>query len=397
MTKLKFFHPKIDHDCIMHSYDGDYLRRIRETFGVTDVWATYSWGFSERTEQEDYDFLLQRVDNFHKEGMKVHAYVQGPNLVYEDFKHTDWFCRDEKGRMIKYHRGRNLTCLNNPGYRQFLLEKIARVCATDVDGMYIDNLFHGQLGVPGTERHSIASVGCHCKHCQKAFMRRSGFDIPRRVRAKDPISAAYLDFRVQTVTRFLKEAADIAHAQGKEIGSNSLDPAVNTRYVYGTDLRDLNELQDYVLFENLTLPNPAHKRNNSYVHALREQGVLTKPTFVLSYKDGIGFDAEFNQHDIDSIFSEAQKLDFFPCIKGSEYFTRRMWHNLKVEKFRTPQMVPLKGYRFRPSEKQRSLLFALTHPFLRLGSPLLNPLASMYWENKFVRSKLSWLERRLLK
>jgi hypothetical protein len=57
MIKLKFFNPKIDRHSLMHSYDYNYLSKAKELFGITDVWATYSWGFSPETEKEDYKFF----------------------------------------------------------------------------------------------------------------------------------------------------------------------------------------------------------------------------------------------------------------------------------------------------------------------------------------------------
>src|SRR5882724_9950372 len=124
MIQLKFFHPRIDTESLMHAYDYENLARMQETFGITDAWATYSWGFSDKTEEEDRKFLLDRVDNFKKLGIKVHAYIQGTNLVYAGFPDKSWYSRDEHGRPVVYHRGRLVTCLNNPEFREYIVNKI---------------------------------------------------------------------------------------------------------------------------------------------------------------------------------------------------------------------------------------------------------------------------------
>src|SRR5258708_11865462 len=158
MIDLKYFNPKINKDSLMGSYEYDYLKEIKEKFGVTDFWASYSWGFSKNKEKEDRKFLLDRIDNFKKLNIRVHAYVQGTNLVYEDFKDKDWWCQDEKGRLISYYRGRKVVCVNNPEFRKYIKEKIMTLYGTGVDGVYMDNIQMGQLGISP----SVFS-GCNCK------------------------------------------------------------------------------------------------------------------------------------------------------------------------------------------------------------------------------------------
>lgn len=61
MINLKFFNPGIDKESIMGSYEYDYLAQLKETFGVTDFWAMYSWGFSNRSERKQREFLIERI------------------------------------------------------------------------------------------------------------------------------------------------------------------------------------------------------------------------------------------------------------------------------------------------------------------------------------------------
>ena len=148
MINLKFFNPRIDNQSLMSSYDLDYLSKVKEKFGVTDFWATYSWGFSEETEKPDREFLLSKLDNFKKLGIKLHAYVQGPNVVYSEFPNIDWYCCDEKNRPITYYRGRRVVCFNNPGFQEYKVKQIEKMLNLGFDGIYMDNIQMGQMAVP---------------------------------------------------------------------------------------------------------------------------------------------------------------------------------------------------------------------------------------------------------
>lgn len=390
MLRLKYFHPPIDEASLLSSYDFPYLRSIRDVFGVTDMWATYSWGFSDATEREDRQFLRDRLEHFHRAGLRVHAYVQGPNLVHTDFRDCGWFCKDARGALIAYHRGRKMACINNPEFRAFMVRRVRDACKEEVDGVYIDNVWLGQLGLPHGRGVSRGHLGCRCDACAQAFRQKTGSAIPSP--GSDPaLLDAYVAFRIASVTAFLRELSGIAREHGKAFGSNSLDPRMDTRYVSGVDLAQVDELQDYVLFETLSLPNPAHARNNFVVGALRQSGVLRKPTFVVSYKRGIGFDAEWSQDDVDAVFAEGKALGYHPCLKGSEFVRDGVWHNLRPERFLGPKThLPLViapvSRRHRP----------LARWFLCRMEGWLNALATLYWEKRWARRWFGWSERLLL-
>jgi hypothetical protein len=391
MLRLKYGHPPIDEGSLLSSYDLPALQRLKSVLRVSDCWATYSWGFAEATEREDRAFLRAKLENFHRACVRVHAYVQGPNLVYADFADRDWFCRDVRGSLIAYHRGRKVVCVNNPGFREFLAGRVRAACREEVDGVFIDNVWLGQLGLPHGRGRTRGHVGCRCEACQSAFRKQTGSAIPSP--RQDPaLFEEYLAFRVRSVTAFLRGLRDIAHEHGKEFGSNSLDPRLDTRFVFGVDLSEVDRLQDYTLFEALSLPNPAHVRNNHRVGALRASGVLRKPTFVVSYKRGIGFDAPWSQEDVDAIFAESRALGFYPCIKGSEFVSGGRWHNLRPEGYRAPRSRrPLV---IRPVPRRRR---PFLHAALRLAEGRLNTLATFYYEHAWTKRYFNWCERLLLK
>lgn len=337
MIKLKYFNPKINTESVMSSYEDKYLKRVKEVFGITDFWASYSWGFADKTEKEDREFLLNRVNNFKKNNLKLHVYIQGTNLVYEDFKDKDWWCQDNYGRLIPYHKGRKMACVNNPEFRQYLNKKIKDLYNKGVDGAYIDNIFNGLPALPIYKNHlPIIFAGCTCKYCQKRFKEQTGKKIPTNFIANQQITEQYLKFRVDSTTAFLAEVAQTAKDGKMEFGTNSSNPHYSGDYFYGYDLKEKIKLQNYILFEPVSFPQARFRAIFSTIEEVVHD--FNKPTFVVAYKQHIGIDSEYSQQDFDLLFTEANKHKFNLCIKGSEYVTKGVWHNLDIDKYSKPKI-----------------------------------------------------------
>jgi hypothetical protein len=383
MLNLKFFDPKINHSSLMQSYDYDYLARVQETFNITDVWATYSWGFSPKVEKEDYEFILSRLDNFHKLGLKVHAYVQGTNLVYEDFKDKDWFSQDNFGRRITYYRGRHITCVNNPGFLDFMANKVAKITRHGFDGVFIDNIIMGQMPLSILNNNlPFVFAGCNCEYCRKSFKAETGHDIPLDFEKNKKVTEIYLKFRTQSTYRFIHALSQLASKKYFEFGTNSYDPRFNSDFMFGFNLKQIEKSQDYLLFESLTFPS--RKSNPNYdINEFSSQ--TKKPVFCVSYKKGIGRDKEYTQNDFNNLFSE--KFSFYPCIKGSEYFTNNTWHNLKIEKYKKPQIHEFNRRKIKSTKAlSKTVAKILTKkPVKNFLKQNYNPILTLYMENKLVR------------
>lgn len=398
MIKLKYFDPKINEQSLLESYDYEYLVEVKEKLGVTDAWISYSWGFSDETEKVDKEFTLSRLHNFKKLGIKTHGYIQGPNLVYKDFFHKDWWAKDNKGKLISYHRGRKVVCLNNPEFKQYILNKVSTMVGEAFDGVFMDNIQMGQLGVPNTLRSKRAFFGCKCEVCEQLFFSNYGFSITKAFQTYKG-RQLYLDFRVKSTEQFIKEIAALVKASGKEFGTNSFDPKFEMEHVYGTRLQSLLNNQDYVLFENHSLPHK--KRDNAYIHKLIEKNNIDKPVFVVSYDKGIGFDKEYSQDTLNTVFSEAENSHFHICLKGSEYVTKKEWHNFLIKKYQKPQRIS-----WQRSEKNSVALSKISKikitvkiHFLSHVIPytFLSWIFNNYMEKKSLRKSLSWVQILLLK
>jgi hypothetical protein len=381
MIQLKFFHPKIDAESLMRSYEYDTLAKMQEVFGITDVWATYSWGFSDKTEEEDRSFLSDRVDNFKKLGLRLHAYIQGTNVVYAGFPDKNWYSKDEYGRPVVYHRGRLVTCLNNPEFREYVLDKVRGMRELGFDGVFMDNVQMGQLGlVFSAAEFPAAFTGCACRYCNGLFRERTDEYVPKDLKHVGLVEE-YLKFRTESTTDFVRTVSQETRAGGMLFGTNSFDPHFDTATVFGTDLEEIKKHQDYMLFENHSMPGKNGGRGN---HLLSGE-VWKKPVFVVSYRRGIGREHAYRQSDFDHIYSEAAAAKFNPCIKGSECLTGGVWHNLQPEDYSRPTttltVLNSKG-------KKRRHFVSRTRPARMILKRWYNPLARAYFEKKIIRRLL---------
>lgn len=389
MIHLKYPHHKIDRHSIWRSYDHDQLQQATAKLGITDAWVSYSWGFSEQTERDDYQFLRDRLSNFQRLNIKTHAYVQGTNLVWAEHQDEDYYCRDYRGRLIPYHRGRKLTCPNNPAFKAYIQRKVGLALREEVDGVFVDNMHFGLFPVMlGKNRSTF--FGCQCVHCQERFKREMGAAIPGLFDLHSELFEDYIDFRVRSLMELVGTLADQIHAAGKVFGTNSFDPRYDTRVFYGTDIQQLATMQDYLLFENHHLPS--RKRSNTYLKPLVRS--LDVPVFVVSYNKGIGREKHYTQADFDAVYSESQAIGYAPCYKASEYTTKRVWHNLRFEQLEPVQRV----------EPRHSKVVTMdsTLPRLpggrwlsRVFNRLYVPAMVRYYENRYVRRSMGWLYYRV--
>jgi len=393
MQNLKFFTPKIDKKSLLSTYDYDYLNELKDKFGITDFWAMYSWGFSDQNEADQHKFLIDRLDNFKKLDIKVHAYIQGTNIVMKDLKDVDWYCLDNKNKKINYYRGRYVVCLNNPNFIDYKIKLIEKMIKEDFDAIYMDNIQMGQIALPFEfNKLPFNFTGCNCNYCKKKFLKEYDAEIPLDFEKNLNLTQNYLDFRINSVTNFISKISNVVRANNKEFGTNSFDPKFNIKYIFGTDLEKLISLQDYFLFENHSLNFSGI--DNGYINSISSQ--LIKPVFVVSYRKGIGYEPEYTQKDINNIYSEVNNFNFNSCIKGSEYNTNGIWHNLRINNYVKPV---LNNTYFRTNlVKGKKIPYLIKIKLIRkILSNIYNPFFRLYMENFFVRSLLSRFNRLILR
>lgn len=390
MSRLKYPQTKIDTKSFMHAYDFEVLKKLKNIFNLSDVWVSYSWGFDENVEKEDYEFTEKKLMHFKKLKLRTHAYIQGFNLVYEDYKDKNYFCRDYYGRLIPYQRGRKMTCPNNPFFADYLLQKIKKASKKDFDGIFVDNIYFGQFPI-FVGKNKTTFFGCFCEFCQKKFYQKFGFQIPKTFTLGSDLWNAYISFRVESVTSLLEKISKITKKNKKIFGTNSFDPRLESRVIYGTDVEDLQTFQDYVLFENHDLPNQKNtQKNNQHLSQIIAGSRI--PILVVSYKQGIGRDNEFSQKDFNAIFSESKKIGYVPCYKGTEFITNGTWHDLRAETLKPVKNIVLNSPAYVPNSLKK-----LPGEFLLpLYNFLYNPLTTWQFESELGRKLLGPIYYRAL-
>lgn len=388
MIQLKYPQARVDSLSFYRAYDQDRLQLAREKLGVTDAWVTFSWGFSQKTELPDYQFIHERLANFKTQEIKTHAYVQGTNLVYEEHKDQDYYCRDHRGHLIPYHRGRKLTCVNNPHFVGYLRSKIELALKEAFDGVFVDNMHFGLFPLI-TGRHKTTFFGCRCRYCQQLFKIETGSNIPSRFMVDSFEFYEYLHFRSRSLTRLMRTISADINSSGKAFGTNSFDPKLDPKFFYGIDIKEAAKYQDYLLFENHDLPRK--KKNNLHLQPIIDS--TKKPVFIVSYKKGIGREPKYTQSDFDSVYTESLKLGYNPCFKATEYTTNGWWHALDftqlqpVEKFLGLRLTPL-------TIKRKQVPFSILN---RLYNRWYVPGLNMYFENPLVRKAMSWVYYQAIK
>jgi hypothetical protein len=233
-------------------------------------------------------------------------------------------------------------------------------------------------------RDYVSFSGCACAYCQKRYRSEFGAALPLGHRRGEQAIADFARFRCQSVYELLRDLAAIAHEAGKQFGVNLYDPYCRApELYYGYNLGQIAPLLDYYLIENHALDNKADGINNAHLRPLL--AVADKPVFVVSYRDGIGYDPLYEQREIDLIWSDAQSLGYCPCYKGSEFVTGGVWHALSLDHLRPPAIRAYRNGADRsaacPPPKRSA---PVPRHIAQWLDPHYAPLARLGFENKLV-------------
>lgn len=350
LIKTKYHSPKIDQPSFLELYDLDSLQKIQQTLGVTDMWVTYSWGFSAEHEAEGYEFIRERLPNFQRVGIQAHAYIQGLNVVTQDFADETFFCVDGAGRPLSYSKGRSFICPNNPAAKKLILDRVTLACQENFAGIYVDNILFG-LPPIYVKKNYASSFGCSCEFCQMDFQKKYSYRFQPYEKENSELEQ-FLQFRCNSVFSLLSEISKITKKHKKAFAINLYDPILlDPRLYYGYDLEQIAPLLDYFLIENHQHPLSAEV-GNQHLRALLAS--RKKPTFIVSYKAGIGREPAFTQQDLDAIATESNELGYSPCYKGTEFTTNGEWHAVRLEGIHKPKTTA--GESEKPKHVQKKTL-----------------------------------------
>lgn len=140
------------------------------------------------------DFIGEYIPEAHKRGIKVLIYYN-VHWLNKDFgmEHPEWLQANSEGRIIDNLYGSGCApCVNSP-YREWSFQGIRDLARYEIDGVFLD----GPIFAPGA---------CYCESCQKLFMEEYGVELPRREDWKDPTWRRFIEFRYDSIARYLKDA-----------------------------------------------------------------------------------------------------------------------------------------------------------------------------------------------
>ena len=197
-----------------HWFDSEACPSVMQELGLNFCHCRFYKGMGWNFESRDFPNVKRFVENAHRHGVRVLAYVQFSTLYYETMLDevpdlADWAAVDENGKKRFYNSAyyRWLPCINAPGFEPYL-KKMIRIALTEggFDGIMFDN---------------ADAQACYCSRCAALFRedlakepdpeRRFGlptvkhmFPPPARKpeygELQDPIAQQWLRFRSERLT-----------------------------------------------------------------------------------------------------------------------------------------------------------------------------------------------------
>lgn len=128
-------------------YSDKILDRLQEA-GFNWVWITWSNGWSQEVESEQWQVLRPFIAKAHERGIKVSAYLSANNMFWESMfrdepRSLTWVMYED-GLPVNYGGRRNkmrfLADSTNPEWRAYVVGKAEKAIAAGVDALFFDNV-----------------------------------------------------------------------------------------------------------------------------------------------------------------------------------------------------------------------------------------------------------------
>lgn len=327
MNRVKFMDQKVNefahHE--VHTLDG--AKKVVDEVYSNWIHLMYDWGFPPEIEAEDWRDFKKGCAAYHELGVKVFAYIQTSNCVYQgSFKEKDWYAVDAKGRKVFYYTQRYMANLLHPEWQQHIKTLITQAIEFGADGIFFDNLWDGAMPVSlmGTW---LGSAGSFDAISQQKYTEDTGKMIPFDVAEDRPEVREYLNWRVAKVTSVVGSFAQHARELKPDvvIGANDFDMVMrNSPVIYGLNLEQQAQVQDITMIENFAIPKWVPEKdvlvnNAQTIRVARALVGNAAHLSVLSYDDGIGWDGMYHPRRFRQTIAEAAACGVTNTIKGTEY------------------------------------------------------------------------------
>ncbi len=143
-------------------FDSEACPSVMQELGLNFCHCRFYKGMGWNFESRDFPNVKRFVENAHRHGVRVLAYVQFSTLYYETMLDevpdlADWAAVDENGKKRCYNGAyyRWMPCINAPGFEPYL-KKMIRIALAEggFDGVMLDNAF---------------APPCYCPRCRALF------------------------------------------------------------------------------------------------------------------------------------------------------------------------------------------------------------------------------------
>jgi hypothetical protein len=173
---------------------------IIASLGYTHILHTYS--------EEDLhyyqDTMAEIISASKKFGLGVYVNPWGVGRVFGGEAYSELASRNRSWSQVSNHDEPLVaSCMNHPGFREYMFKWIDAVAATEADTIFWDEP-HFYF-----EKNRPELWACTCESCKKEFRRTYGHTMPNSL--TDSVQA----FRHLSMVRFLTDMTEYAHNKGK--------------------------------------------------------------------------------------------------------------------------------------------------------------------------------------
>ena len=285
-------------------FDSEASARLMQDLGLNIVHSRFYKGLGWQYESRDFPNVKRFVENCHKHGVRVLAYVQFSTLYYETMLAeipdlAAWVALDENGRKLTWHNlyYRWIPCSNAPEFEAYL-QKMIRIALVEggFDGVMFDN-----CDMPP----------CYCPRCTALFRKHLAqepnpeqrFGIPtvahveppvRRPdygEVKDPLCQEWIRFRCERLTELYRRLHHCAKScKPTAIFSGNIQ-AIRRANMAGRaalNMADLGECFDIFVSQSGNAPGLADGCVVNRVREMKLARALNRPILALCDNDAGG-------------------------------------------------------------------------------------------------------------
>jgi len=216
----------------------EYEKKAGSTYWTTQLFK----GFGLEAEAEDRQYIKDLVPHLQENGFRVGGYVGGTiayeTFMFEDPSAEDWFVPlDYWGEAAIYSKQyfRRRIWFQHPGYKDYI-KSVIRLGVKEygMDLIHFDNI--GNLGKIPVFSHPMAIEAfrdyLRNKYSPEKLKERLGFNDPAFVLPPvapalgdqeffyDPLIMEWIDFRCETLAKYIKEITDYARSLNPEVATD---------------------------------------------------------------------------------------------------------------------------------------------------------------------------------